>query len=615
MPGIFGAVGFDANFNEKLQSAFATPWGSCESTMLPNGILGGHAFPPAQALNRTYNGIQFAVDGEASIYQAASEFSLRREPTIFQISSSNEITLATSCKGNVAAVEPKSGVWYLAAEWTGSFPLYYSHTPGQLLFCSRLKPLARLLDSSPDLIAIREFLHENYMPAARSFFNGISRLMPGQTLAFDPHRDRIYLRETSEAWTAVEEDHLNDPKRAANVSWHNLMNATQLCLDNSIQHAMMISGGWDSRTLLAATAQTLNPDKLIGYTHGDLQSRELQIAEGICRSSGIRLHKEALNNAMLDPELLQRGFDRVETVLYPPWHRAGQVLVDLGVKCVSAGIYGEVIGGHYGRTMLAQGARKIPLLAAQLFGWFHHSDSSTYADAFDFLRIRHLGRPWHVEESFWNNIDLLDAVNADIQGTLIRLRERGISRGSQLLEAFITEHRGAQCINAQLLSCRASLDISIPFADRDFFTLASRIPIRAKIHNTVSREMLKSQGSHLLRLATPATLVPAAWPIWLQETSRLMRYIGDNAFWNFHLATHGRIRSPRTTWWNWEFLRNGASLNTLVADLRCDFWNKRSMRNRIKDLAYIFHKREPQNTINTLLDCIIKDYNVDLMLR
>jgi hypothetical protein len=262
MPGIFGGVGCDPSLYEILQNEFAAPWGCCESIALPNGMLGGHAFRPAQALHLACNGVYFAVDGEASIYHAAPEFALHRQPTLFHISAS-ELSLTATCKGNVVVVDPEECLWYLAVEWTGSFPLYYSHLPSGLLFCSRLKPLARVLGASSDLIAIREFLHENYMLAGRSFFKGIYRLMPGQILTYDLIRDHIRLRETSEAWVGMEDEPLAHRKHAAKASWNSLMGAVRHCLDKNEQYALMISGGWDSRTLLAAMKKYLGPDKVM----------------------------------------------------------------------------------------------------------------------------------------------------------------------------------------------------------------------------------------------------------------------------------------------------------------------------------------------------------------
>jgi hypothetical protein len=285
------------------------------------------------------------------------------------------------------------------------------------------------------------------------------------------------------------------------------------------------------------------------------------------------------------------------------------------VRSVSAGVYGEGLGGHYGSMMLVNGARKIPVLAAELLGWPHHFGISTNADVYDFLHIRHLVKPWHVQEMFWDSVDLEGAMNADIEVTLKRLQNRGIVSSKQLIEAFITEQRGAQYVNSQLLSCRTSLDISIPYADRDLFTLASRIPLTTKIHNAVNREMLRQQDADLLRFSTAATLVPAAWPIWAQEVSRLIRHLRENTHWRLHFATHGRIQSPHMGWWYWESLRNGEVLNGLVDDLQCDFWNKNAVQNRISDINKQVFRGETYSPTAVLLQCLLKDYYYDLMLR
>ena len=128
-------------------------------------------------------------------------------------------------------VDPEKGLWHLAVEWSGSFPLYYAHTSNGLLFCNRLNPLARVLGASPDVIAVREFLKELYMMAARSFFQGINRLMPGQSLTYDQNLNQIHLRETSELWVGIEDGTLVKPKHAASASWDLLMDAVRHCLD------------------------------------------------------------------------------------------------------------------------------------------------------------------------------------------------------------------------------------------------------------------------------------------------------------------------------------------------------------------------------------------------
>src|SRR5262249_10251889 len=134
------------------------------------------------------------------------------------------------------------------------------------------------------------------------------------------------------------------------------------------RHAVMMSGGWDSRTLFAAMLGELGPERLLAYTHGDLQSREVGLVADICRWAGVALRREPLGDVLYDLDALERGCGRTENVMFPHWHRAGTVLARAGVESVSAGVYGEVLGGHYGPAMVLGGRRKIAAVAAGLLG-------------------------------------------------------------------------------------------------------------------------------------------------------------------------------------------------------------------------------------------------------
>jgi hypothetical protein len=205
-----------------------------------------------------------------------------------------------------------------------------------------------------------------------------------------------------------------------------------------------------------------------------------------------------------------------------------------------------------------------------------------------------------VKPDIWGNIDELQkSMNGDIENSLKRFIDRGVQTSDQLVEAFITEHRGSQYINAQMLSCRAYLDVSIPFADKDFFTQASRIPITAKLHNALNRRVLRQNDPEILRFPTAAAPVPASMPILIQELSRLLRHLVEK-----------RVRLPPVGWWDWEFLRSGATLNAIVDDLELDLWNKNAIRQRVAAL-----QGDKSESIGQLMQRLLIIYTVDLMLR
>lgn len=578
MPGLFGAIGCDEDLRESLRRHFAAAFlEDCESVRLLNGMIGGHAFGPSRAVHTLEDGTYFVVDGERAIYRTGT--------APFRLSPRLEVF--STCKGNVAIAT--NDIWYLATDWSGSFPLYYAHTPAGLLFCSRLRPLAQILRPEIDIVGLRQFLHAYYLLSGRTFYKGISRLMPGQVLTYDLAKNRTTIVETSKAWVGLQPSSILE-------TWTGLMGAISRSLDRHGHNAVMMSGGWDSRTLLVAARNHLGAENILAYCHGGKDSFERKIADEICHSLNIKFHYEPLSAALYDMDLLRGGFNRTETVVFPEWHRAALLLSKLGIDSVSSGVFGEILGGHYNRTMLTDGvAGKSLAFMMQVLG-----RNSSVGDIFGALRIKHLVKPQFVKPEFWgNHNELQKTMNEDIESSLRRFIDRGVQTSDQLVEAFVTEHRGSQYINSQMLGCRAYLDVSIPFVDRDFFMQASRIPITAKLHNALNRLVLHKYSPDVLQFPTPAAPVSASMPILVQELARLLRRLVES-----------RLKLTPIGWWDWEFLRNGAILNTIVDDLQLDLWDKQVIRQKIADLQGM-----NSGSIGQLRHRLQVVYTVDLMLR
>jgi hypothetical protein len=612
MPGIFGGVGCSPALCEALRRECSSPWTDGEGVHLAGGLLGGHAFGTNRAVYAMTPDLHFAVDGEASLYRNAETFIQQGNPTLFQMSA-GKAELTRACQGNVAVVDTASRTWSLAAEWTGTFPLYYTDRSDAFVFSSRLRPLARVVGAAYDPMGITEFLLKRYILAGRTHYRGIRRLLPGQVVTYEPDHQRLRVCEMSSLWVGAESDGLDGTRFASEAVWDALQKAVWECLEPEGKHALMMSAGWDSRLLLLAMLERLGPHALLAYSHGDLHSRELRITEAVCRALRIEWRREPLDDALFDLDLLQRGFDRMETVIFPEWHRAGLLLADEGVRCISAGVYGEVLGGHYGPPMLLRGGKKIAAVAAALLGRASSlacRSTDAMQNVYDFLRYRELSKPWSLSRTFWEGLSSpAEAMNADIATALQRLERRGITTAEQLVEAFIAEHRGTQTINAQILSCRATVDIAMPFCHRDLLLLAGRLPFATKVHNSLSRKILQLHGPDVLRFPTSATLVPAGMPISLQEASRACRRLLDKGLWKLYFVTRGRIGPPHRSWWNFEFLRNGEALCSLVDDLKSDIWDKEALRRSIATAAR-FGRHRP-----IYPDGFLTVYTTDLMLR
>jgi hypothetical protein len=207
--------------------------------------------------------------------------------------------------------------------------------------------------------------------------------------------------------------------------------------------------------------------------------------------------------------------------------------------------------------------------------------------------------------------NITDQINADVENDLSRLRKRGIETGDKLIEAFVSEHRGTQYINAQMLSCRVALDVSMPYVESTLLGLATRIALATKFGNAINRAVLQNHAPELLRFPSAATLLPAGYPILLQESVRACRRVLDKTKWSLYFASNGRVAQGHFGWPNFEFLRHSDELRTIVSDLKCDIWDKKALDRTLIDAAkFGAHAR-----MSTVRQSLLRIYSTDLMLR
>ena len=416
-----------------------------------------------------------AVDGEISIYHRAEKLCQANGPDFADISSGN-INGAGFLKGNLVVVDKTSASCQIVTEWTGTFPLYYAQMNQKFIFCSRQKPIAQALGLTPDYIGILEYFRNNYMYAGRTFFNDLHRLLPGQRLRFNLLSGDLKVLETSRLWVP-REDRINFDN-LSEVFRDKLKNSLNKCFGPDLHIALMMSGGWDSRLLLAGLLHLVRPAKMKAYVYGDIRSREIKLVKKICESASVKCFVDNYGKEIFDTNLLQQGFNRSELIIFPYWYRAGVRLASEGVDCVTAGVYGEVLGGHYGSAMWLNGWRKILAVSTQMI-----KKSTPSIDIKIHLRLKGIKKPYYLKATLWNDIkNSIHAINEDLEISIQRLTDRGVKNPENLIEGFIAEHRATQYINSQILSCRANLDIALPFCDKELLDFSWQIPMAQKLN-------------------------------------------------------------------------------------------------------------------------------------
>lgn len=597
-----------------MAHGFQASWKSSVSEIVDGALFGGHAHF-GRVLNHASNRASlFLLDGEESCYRTGLDSPRVDVGDRFSIRS-GELIPNARFRGNIVVFDRSARKIYVAADRIGTFPLYYFLDSRGLLFSSLLKPMAASLDLIPDSVGIVEFLLCNYTLAGRTAFEGVRRLSPGEVLTVSLDDFTSHTVQTSDYWAEIGASDIDDG--IVDRTWDALINAIERGFSPVGRNALMMSGGWDSRVLLAAMVEVLGRSNVVAYTHGDVRSREISLVRKLCASVGVECFENSIDNDVFSLNFLECLFDQTENVLDPAWYFAAARLKSEGVHTVTAGVFGEVLGGHYGPAFALGGWAKIASVASSLWNDRPLADVKKLAGTTEALALLDsetvpTKRPWYIAKEYWNShSELSSSIRRDLEHDMSILVARGVEGLDPLIEGFIAEHRGSQCINNQLLTCRTLMDVVLPYADHDLLGLASSIPLPRKIQNKLDRGLLAAKAPELLRFPFAATLVRADRPLLIQEASRFLRRAVQGGMWKLYSKTRGIVPAPRLDWINFEFMRDSNILPLIVSELQSDIWDRNALTRSVATVR----SGNDWVPLHPLCDQLLKALTVDLLIR
>jgi asparagine synthase (glutamine-hydrolysing) len=268
----------------------------------------------------------------------------------------------------------------------GIKPLYIAQIEGGLGFASEPQALldAGLVARKVYAPAREELLQLQFTTGADTIFEGIQRLLPGETITCaDGHvlsRRRISHLPEGPPEEIGEDAALARLDRA-------LEESVDLHQRSDVPYGMFLSGGVDSATILALMAR-LNSEPVLAFTAGfdaPETADEREHAALVARAVGARHESIEVTEAMVWehlPEIVACMDDpAADYAIIPTWFLAQRARQD--VKVVLSGEGGDEIFGGYGRyrsamrpwwmggrTMWARGSfDKVPVLRTRPSGW------------------------------------------------------------------------------------------------------------------------------------------------------------------------------------------------------------------------------------------------------
>ncbi|OJW19036.1 MAG: asparagine synthase (glutamine-hydrolyzing) [Rhodospirillales bacterium 69-11] len=362
----------------------------------------------------------------------------------------------------------------------GIKPLYVAQVAGGLAFASEAQALLEsgLVPRSVRPAAREELLQLQFTTGAETIFEGIQRVLPGETLTCAD--GNVLDRRRIHALPGGPPEQIDEATALARLD-RALMESVELHQRSDVPYGMFLSGGVDSATLIALMAR-LNEEPVLAFTAGfDVPEAadEREHAETVAKAVGARHERIEVTEAMVWrhlPEIVAAMDDpAADYAIIPTWFLARRARQD--VKVVLSGEGGDEIFAGY------------PRYASAMRPWWRGGRAMWARGSFDKVQVLRT-RP-----TAWRD---------GIAATEARASESGLSRLGMAQAVDIAEWlpndlllKLDRCLMAHAVEGRT------PFLDRGIVDAAFRLPDGLKLRDGMGKYILRKWLEQALPVARP----------------------------------------------------------------------------------------------------------------
>jgi asparagine synthase (glutamine-hydrolysing) len=414
---------------------------------------------------------------------------------------------------------------FIARDRLGIKPLYYAEVNQQLIFGSELKVLLKHPEISReiDLVALNEYLSFEYVPTPRSIFKDIHRLEPGYFLVYG---EKGLVKQ--KFWdVTLARSELRPPMHWRDYSkqlYQQMRGIVQKELVSDVPVGVLLSGGVDS-SIIAALMTELYPGRVKSFSIGFQESSfdESPYARMVAKHLQTEHHELIVTSKMaadLVPDIvdfLDEPFG--DSSLIPTFLLSK--FASNQVKVVLGGDGGDELFAGYptltAHRLIEYYERVIPWsirtnIAPLLLNWLPVSFNNI---SFDFRLRRFLsgrGVPHLTRHHRWlgsftdDEKDLLlqDWLKPVLQDTYTQVYRHirecdAVLPLNQILYADMKMYlEGDILFKVDRASMAASLEVRVPFLNRDLVSFVSDIPFDLKLRRFSGKYLLKKSFKHML---------------------------------------------------------------------------------------------------------------------
>jgi asparagine synthase (glutamine-hydrolysing) len=402
----------------------------------------------------------------------------------------------------------------LARDRVGKKPLYVRREANRLLFASEIKSLLQL-DKVPreiDHDALRDYLEFGFVPAPRTMFLGIEKLLPGHYLEVEKNQIR-----TGQYWNAD----LTRIEKRSEQEWielvrHKLEESVRIRLISDVPLGAFLSGGIDSSTIVAIMAKITNqPVKTysIGFDGDDQFYNELPYAKIVAKAVGSDHHEIIVRPDVVEllPKLIWHLDEPIADSASITTYLVSRLARE-SVTVILSGVGGDELFGGYPRY-----------LGDSIYRYYRLLPSALRKQILPAI-LRNLPQDRH---SFWKSkfryaaafVNTAELSPAERYMSYIRvfspelraetLRSSSVENDGDLLAGYFGHGRAEDPLNQSIyvdlktslpddllaltdkMTMAASIECRAPFMDHEVIELSSRIPSHFKVRGMTMKYLLK----------------------------------------------------------------------------------------------------------------------------
>ena len=218
----------------------------------------------------------------------------------------------------VAAINLKNNAVHICNDTIGIYPLYYAISKETVVITSSLIWASTIKTVAFDAIGIAQrTLGKEYANlGSRTILKDFKRLLPGEALTLDLLNFDVSISYDNSLYDNIET--VKSPEGSDYKQFWNLYKReVNYAVAKKKRTGIALSGGMDSRILLGAISEDINPTC---FTYGDSESYEVKIAKKIAKIKGFDFNSyEDLDLYFPTKSTMQSYVEQTESIYVSSW--------------------------------------------------------------------------------------------------------------------------------------------------------------------------------------------------------------------------------------------------------------------------------------------------------